>query len=58
LSKREWELVDERCKQLHEARKLSLEEDEKDDDDDGGGGGGMLMGSLGWWSSSEIWELK
>jgi hypothetical protein len=53
LSKREWELVDERCKQLHEARKLSLEEDEKDDDDDG-----MLMGSLGWWSSSESWELK
>jgi hypothetical protein len=33
--------------------KLSLEEDEKDDDDDG-----MLMGSLRWWSSSEIWELK
>jgi len=33
--------------------KLSLEEDEKYHDDDG-----MLMGSLGWWSSSEIWELK
>jgi hypothetical protein len=30
-----------------------LEEDEEDDDDDG-----MSMGSLGWWSSSEIWELK
>ncbi len=26
---------------------------EEDDDDDG-----MSMGSLGWWSSSEIWELK
>ncbi len=25
---------------------------EEDDDD------GMSMGSLGWWCSSEIWELK
>jgi hypothetical protein len=31
-----------------------LEEDEEEDDDDDG----MSMGSLGWWCSSEIWELK
>ncbi len=34
-------------------KETQLEEDEEDDDDDG-----MSMGSLGWQSSGEIWELK
>jgi hypothetical protein len=36
-------------------KETQLEEDDEDEDDDGDG---MSMGSLGWWSSSEIWELK